>query len=212
MTKTVFLYGDSIIWGLNGQVGARHERADRVDTIVQKLLGDDVEVIAEGLRGRTMFGENGFFPKRDGLAQFGPILASHLPVDVIFIMLGVNDLNTKTRHDPADIAAALDAYEDETRFWCEFMKLPMPKFCVISPTPIDENGFSELQQNIFGDAGNGIRAITEQLRLKAEQKDWSFLEGTSIAQPINTDGIHLDGEQSKKLGQAIAAEASRLVS
>ena len=211
MTKTVLLYGDSIFWGLNGTTRARHEKADRINSVIQAELGNEVEIISEGHRGRTLFGENGFFPQRDGLAQFGPIFASHLPIDVVVIMLGVNDLNTKTDHSPEELGAALKDYEAEAKIWCDFMQYTLPKFVIISPLDILEETFTDFQREIFEGAAAKIDTVAKTLQQSATERGWSYLDPRSVARPINSDGIHLDVSESRKLALAMTRQLSDLL-
>src|SRR5689334_11654512 len=91
--KTILIYGDSFTFAkIPG--GLRYDCETRFTGVLQKELGKDYEVIEEGLRGRTVSGENSFFPYRNGLEQFGPIIGSHLPLDLLVLFLGTNDLNS----------------------------------------------------------------------------------------------------------------------
>ncbi|MDO8335305.1 MAG: GDSL-type esterase/lipase family protein [Candidatus Saccharibacteria bacterium] len=201
--KTVLLYGDSFYWGIYATTGKRHQRQDRVDVVCQQELGDDFEVINEGLRGRTMFGENGAFPERDGLTQFGPIFASQLPIDIVVIMLGTNDINTATNHDVKEIAASLDSYKEKMKYWCEFMKFDVPKVVVLAPPHINE---SELVvfRDLFGGADQYIDPLAAELETKAVSLGWSFLDLRPVVSSSGMDGLHLDPQQSVILGQKIA--------
>jgi lysophospholipase L1-like esterase len=201
--KTVLLYGDSFFWGVDGVRADRQERDDRIGVICQKLLQDRFDVVTEGLRGRTMFGENVYFPERDGLAQFGPIFASHLPIDVVVIMLGSNDLNSKTRHSPKDIADALDAYVEKMKFWCDFMKYNLPKMLVVSPPHIDESSLTVFKE-IFAGSASYIDELSDKLQEKASQNGFAFLDARNIVESIDTDGIHIDAVNNKKLATAIS--------
>ena len=54
MPRTIVCFGDSNTWGyVPGSDGARHPREARWPSRLQRLLGDEWEVIAEGLNGRT---------------------------------------------------------------------------------------------------------------------------------------------------------------
>lgn len=71
--KQIMVYGDSYVFGkIPG--GLRYDAATRFTGVMQSYLGDGYEIIEEGLRGRTLSGENGFFPRRDGLSQFDGII------------------------------------------------------------------------------------------------------------------------------------------
>ena len=51
--KTVLCYGNSLTWGYDAESLVRHALADRWPSVLQAALGDGVDVIAEGLNGRT---------------------------------------------------------------------------------------------------------------------------------------------------------------
>lgn len=197
------MYGDSFFWGVNAGSGGRHEYENRVGVVVQKELGADFDVVTEGLRGRTMFGENGWFPERDGLVQFGPIFASHLPLDVVVIMLGTNDLNSKTQHHPSEIAQAVNTYKEKMKFWCDFMKFAIPKLVIIAPPAIDEDGLSAFGE-IFEGSASEVSNLSHFLKEYAAQYGDAFFDAADVVISRGTDGIHLDVGENKKLGQKIA--------
>ena len=201
--KNVLLYGDSFFWGVNAQIAGRHDFADRIGTICQTKLGAAYNVVTEGLRGRTMYGENGWFPERDGLAQFGPIFASHLPLDVVVIMLGTNDLNTKTKHDATSIALALDQYKEKMKFWCEFMKYDVPELILISPPEISAAELTVFK-DLFEGSAKKIGELKQALRNYASQHGHTFLDAAEVVKSYGQDGIHLSAEENKKLAQAIS--------
>ena len=67
--------------------------ADRRWTgVLQGLLGDEFEVIEEGLNGRTTDVDYEDCPGCNGRLYFVPCLLSHRPLDVVVVMLGGNDL------------------------------------------------------------------------------------------------------------------------
>lgn len=202
MDKTVLLYGDSIFWGVDASSGYRHEIENRVDTAVRQVLGADVEVITEGLRGRTMFGENGRFPERDGLAQFGPIFASHLPIDIVVIMLGTNDLNDPTRHSADDIAGALKRYQEKMHYWADFMGYAHPKIVVVSPPDVEQESLRKFAE-IFAGSAELVGPTVDALRSVSEENGYTFVDSRQVARSTGTDGIHLSAGESVKLGYAI---------
>jgi len=92
--KTVVCFGDSNTWGyVAGSDGERYPREVRWPNRLQELLGDDWEVIAEGLNGRTATFERPDSEGRNGLPYLLPCLHSHAPVDAVVIFLGTNDVN-----------------------------------------------------------------------------------------------------------------------
>jgi lysophospholipase L1-like esterase len=92
--KTLVCFGDSNTWGyVPGSEGERFPRDVRWPTQLQHLLGDEWEVIAEGLNGRTAAIERPDSEGRNGLPYLLPCLHSHAPVDLVVIFLGTNDVN-----------------------------------------------------------------------------------------------------------------------
>jgi lysophospholipase L1-like esterase len=92
--KTLLCFGDSNTWGfVPGSGGDRLPRDERWPVRLQAALGDEWEVIAEGLNGRTATIERPDSEGRNGLPYLLPCLHSHAPVDLVVIFLGTNDVN-----------------------------------------------------------------------------------------------------------------------
>ena len=92
--KTLVCFGDSNTWGyVPGSNGERFPREQRWPVVLQGLLGDGWEVIAEGLNGRTATIERPDSEGRNGLPYLLPCLHSHAPLDVVVLYLGTNDVN-----------------------------------------------------------------------------------------------------------------------
>jgi lysophospholipase L1-like esterase len=92
--KTVVCFGDSNTWGyVPGSNGQRFPRETRWPARLQAALGEEWEVIAEGLSGRTATIDRPDSEGRNGLPYLLPCLLSHAPVDLVVIFLGTNDVN-----------------------------------------------------------------------------------------------------------------------
>ena len=96
--KTIVCYGDSNTFGTNpaftGEINSsfRWGKEVRWTGKLQKLLGEEYNVIEEGLGGRTTAWEDQATAGRNGLAGIFPVLQTHEPIDLVIIMLGTNDL------------------------------------------------------------------------------------------------------------------------
>src|SRR5437870_2517157 len=112
--NTVLCYGDSNTHGSKPDKSGRYAINERWTGILQQLLGNDYYVIEEGLGGRTTdlehFSPNK--PNRNGLEYFKPCIDSHMPLDVVIIMLGTNDLKTIYNRTAQDVANALKQYPE----------------------------------------------------------------------------------------------------
>lgn len=210
--KRVFLYGDSFVFG---KVGGKNERFDftqRFSGVLQKIIGSNYEIIEEGLRARTLSGENGFFEQRDGLEQFGPILGSHLPLDVIVIMLGTNDFNSKSSKSLKDIQTDLQNYDIKIKEWCEFLEVSIPKVLLISPPKIKPEFFDDGQKTIFGkEASRYVAQLPDTYNTEAHRHGWSFFDANTFCQAGEADGVHLDIANNLQIAKAMSLKIKDLV-
>ena len=99
--KTVLCYGDSLTWGYNAVGPGRHPLEDRWPSVLQAELGAGVQVIAEGLNGRTTaFDDNLAGEDRNGARTLPTLLGTHSPIDVVVTMLGSNDMKPWIHGNP----------------------------------------------------------------------------------------------------------------
>ena len=107
----IVAYGDSITWGFVPNANppsTRFAPEDQWPGTLQKELGDNYQVIPEGLNGRTTDardpGASISGAQLDGSAYLPACLNSHLPLDLVIIMLGTNDLKPVFNRTPMRIA------------------------------------------------------------------------------------------------------------
>src|SRR3984957_1368333 len=107
----IVAYGDSITYGWVPNANppsSRYDFDDRWPGALQNALGSNYQVIEEGLDGRTTDAPDPGSPitgaQLDGSAYLQACLASHLPVDLVIIMLGTNDLKPVFDRTPLRIA------------------------------------------------------------------------------------------------------------
>ena len=93
--KTVLCYGDSLTWGYVPDGSGRHALGDRWPQILQAELGGSVNVVADGLNGRTTAFDDhlsGF--ERNAAKTLTTALGTHFPLDLVIVMLGTNDMKS----------------------------------------------------------------------------------------------------------------------
>ena len=108
----ILCYGDSNTWGfvpVAEPPSTRYAVAERWPRVMAAALETGCELIEEGLNGRTTDVADPTNPQiggagLDGLAYLPACLASHLPLDVVVIMLGTNDLKAMFARSAARIA------------------------------------------------------------------------------------------------------------
>lgn len=132
--RTVVCFGDSNTWGyVPGSNGERHPREARWPVQLQRLLGEEWEVIAEGLSGRTATIDRPDSEGRNGLPYLLPCLLSHAPVDVVVIFLGTNDVNFVAEDRVARCVARL----------VEIVRRCDARPLVVCPAPFDGHHLEE---------------------------------------------------------------------
>ncbi|MBR0402477.1 MAG: hypothetical protein IJH73_08230, partial [Lachnospiraceae bacterium] len=113
MLKNILCFGDSNTYGFSpdwvkGNFG-RHDRSVRWTGRLQELLGDEYRIIEEGLSGRPTVFADPTMADMSGLPYFRPCLKSHMPLDLVIIMLGTNDMKHRFNMLPVDIAKEAEA-------------------------------------------------------------------------------------------------------
>lgn len=201
--KRILIYGDSFTFGKIPGAG-RYKVTERFTGILQTKLGQDYEIIEEGLRGRTLSGENKFFKFRNGEIQFGPILGSHLPIDLLVILLGTNDCNSGCDKTETDFSNAINEYKNQIKFWTEQLGFEPPKVLLLAPPLIEEKFSYALFNDLFKGAKEKSSKLGNIFDKIAEENGFKYFDTSKIVKPSEVDGIHLDQENNKILGQELA--------
>src|SRR3989338_9392879 len=105
-SKTIVCYGDSNTWGRVPKAG-RYPRSVRWTGFLQNLLGENYEVVSEGVGGRTFVVIDPENPWRAVITHLKSILRNNLSIDLMIVMLGTNDLKDKFNLEAEDIAKHL---------------------------------------------------------------------------------------------------------
>lgn len=97
----ILIYGDSNVWGDKGfgQDGAllgRYAAKQQWPNILQRLLGDEYDIIQAGLCGRTAGEYAGQAPYLSGKIGYEIALREASPVSGVIIALGVNDAQNES--------------------------------------------------------------------------------------------------------------------
>jgi lysophospholipase L1-like esterase len=211
-TRTILCYGDSNTHGTVPATGPFDRRRFPEDVrwpgMLRAALGDGWTVIEEGLPGRTTVHDDPLEGvHKNGLSHLRACLESHRPVDVLVIMLGTNDLKTRFSVPPGDIARGVGRL-CETALACEAgPSSGAPKLVVVAPVPIIEAG--HLGEMFGGGAAKSERLapLYEEL---AAQLGAAFLDAGTIARVSPIDGVHLEADQHRALGEALAQVVAKL--
>jgi lysophospholipase L1-like esterase len=212
--KTILCFGDSNTWGMvpmTSQTDSdRHPWSDRWPSVLQERLGPSFQVIAEGLNGRTtVFDDPIDGAHKNGRRYLPPCLETHAPLDAVIIMLGTNDLQSRFGLAPHDIAAGAGQLVRMVSFDVRGQNSVQPEVLLVSPPRI---GPLRLFADDFAGATEKSAELARHYRATADMLGCRFLDAAVHVQASATDGIHLDADAQRALGNAIAAEVLEMLS
>jgi len=206
--KTILCYGDSNTWGAKPlpklDIVERFGPHERWTGVLQRELGKDFEVIAEGCNGRTTVWDDPIEGYKNGKEYLIPCLDSHQPLDLVIIMLGTNDLKARFSVMPADIAQAAGVLVDIVqRHPVQVTGAQQPQVLLIAPPPLRAELPDFFEDMLAGGYEKSLK-FSERFQSVARQLDCSFLDASKFIKSSKIDGIHFDQTEHEKLGTAVA--------
>jgi len=118
------------------------------------------------------------------------------------IMLGTNDLKARFAVGPTDIAIAVETLVLSGRGFCTATGRPVPRTLLLAPPPLTEVDGLEEQ---FAGGVEKSRRLAPVLRATAERLGVDFLDAGEHVRTSAVDGVHLDPDAHRVLGEAVAA-------
>jgi lysophospholipase L1-like esterase len=199
--KTILCYGDSNTWGMEPGTGVRFARDVRWPGVMREALADGYEVIEEGLGGRTTVFDDPLDDSKNGKTYLVPCLASHQPLDLIVIMLGTNDVQSRFSASAREIAWGMEALVGIAMRYAPVLIIAP---AVIVPVPKDE-------REAYAGAIEKTQALPAFYAEVAELYGCAFLDASQVIVSSTIDGIHLDADQHQKLGTMVAKKVREIV-
>ncbi len=205
-TRTVLCFGDSNTYGAVptlARVGRHRFAPDRRwPGILRKQLGPGWQVVEEGHPSRTTLRDDPIEGShKNGLRGLPIVLESHMPLDLVILMLGTNDLKLRFAASPADIADSIEVLAKAVMSSECGPAGSAPAVMIIAPPPMQEVDW--LGEMFVGGAAKsgefGARFGEVARRCGA-----TFLDAGAIVESSTVDGIHLESDSHRALGSAIA--------
>ena len=214
--KNILCYGDSLTWGwipvLEGAPTYRYDRNTRWSGVMANTLGDNYHVIEEGLSGRTTSVDDPGDPRLNGSAYLPTALASHLPLDLVVVMLGTNDTKSFFRRTPHEIANGMAKLTGQilTSAYGVGTPYPAPRVLIVAPPPLGDLPHPWFQDMFEGGHEKTVE-LARQYEALADFMNVDYLNAGDFISTDGCDGIHFDEENNKVLGKAIAAKVSDIL-
>ena len=209
--KSILVYGDSLVWGRNAINRNRHEYEDRWPNVLGASL-ENVKVWEAGLGGRTTDLDFPGRPGRNGLEHLPVALLQAAPLDLVILALGTNDLFAEAGRKPQDTVNAMRSLVKVTKDLptAQGSSVPNtspPRVMIVAPPnclplpSVTGEGFPELDKL--------TRWLPELAKLYGElaiEQNTYFVDAAQLCEADPVDGLHLDVENTRKLGVGIAKE------
>lgn len=201
---TVLCYGDSNTYGRDPVTKKRLASEVRWPGVLRNALGEEYYVIEEGLNGRTTVWDDPVRPgihKRNGSLYLLPCLESHAPLDLFVLMLGTNDLKARHALTPYDIAESIGHLIEITqKSSCGPDGAP-PEILLMAPPPL--GALSEYAETFAGGVDKSKRLGSYYMKV-AQSYGTRFFDTSTVIRTSKLDGLHIDPEEHRVLGEAVA--------
>lgn len=196
----VLCYGDSNTWGYtSGSDHQRYGESERWTKILAQKLGNNFEIIEEGLNSRTLI-SNDERPGKEGKNGYEyliPCLDTHDPIDLVIIMLGTNELKKAYNRSAEEIGKLFEKYFVKTILNRKSqISNTYPKLLIIAP-PLVSNDCSE----IYEDAPEKSLKINKIYQKIAQDNDCFFVDNMELK--VGIDGVHLTKESHELLAEKV---------
>lgn len=212
----IMCFGDSLTWGwVPVEGGAPSERypADvRWTGVLRAELGAGHVIVEEGLSARAAAGDP-TDPRLSAATYLPSALATHLPLDLVIMMLGTNDTKAYLHREPVDIGAAMSVLVGQVLGSAGGVGTgyPAPQLLLVSPPPLAEHPDPWFAEIFAG----GREKTLEFARIYAGLADFTkinFFDAGSVISTDGIDGIHFTAENNRDLGRALADQVRRILS
>lgn len=213
--RHILCFGDSLTWGWKpveeGTPTTRYAFHKRWTGIMAETLGEGWRIIEEGLSARTTSIVDPNDPRLDGSAYLPAALASHMPLDLVIIMLGTNDTKNAYKRTPHEIALGMAKLEAQVAKSAGGVgtAYPAPATLIVAPPPLGAmSGWLAAQ---FDGAHEKARALPAQYEALARARNACFLNAGKHLTTDGSDGVHFTAENNRVLGRAMAAKVREIL-
>jgi len=207
--RTVLCFGDSNTYGAVPTLAraGRHRYAPdrRWPGIMRRQLGVGWDVIEEGHPSRTTLRDDPIEGgHKNGLRALPICLESHMPLDLVIVMLGTNDLKHRFSATPSDIAESIEVLVDAIKASEAGPAGGEPAVIVVAPAPMQEVDW--LAEMFLGGAAKSLR-LPGLIRDVAKRTGSGFVDAGAFVESSAVDGIHFDSDAHRILGLELAKAA-----
>mgnify|MGYP002713114908 CR=1 FL=1 len=203
--EQILVYSDSLTWGIIPNTRQRLSFDKRWPGVMEKSLKDtglDIRVIENCLNGRRTVWDDPFKDGRNGSLGLSQVIEMHSPLKLVILMLGTNDFQCTHENNAWMSAQGTARLINIIRQAPVEPGMPIPHILLVSPPKIIEPRGPIA--NKFRDAEKRNSGLASELANIAREYSTGFFDSSSVTTASLVDGIHLDEDQHRILGRAIA--------
>ena len=175
------------------------------------MLGNNFEIIEEGLNSRTLI-SNDTRPGKEGKNGYEyliPCLDTHDPINLVVLMLGTNELKNVYNKEAEEIGKMLEEYFVKTILNRKSqLKESYPKLLIVAPPIVNENQEYCKAQNKYLGAMEKSKRLNNIYKEIAERYNCYFLSNEGLETGI--DGVHLNKESHRKLAERLEEKITQI--
>lgn len=206
--KRILCFGDSNTYGYKPDGSGRFDENIRWTSRVGRRLGENYQIIEEGLCGRTTIFEDALRTGRRGVDMVGTLVESHNPIDVFVVMLGTNDCKTRYNATGGIIAKGLEQVIEQASLKASKKMEVLVVSPILLGRGVGEKGYDiEFDQNSEQESTE----LAREYEKIARENGFHFLDASKYAEPSIADREHLDEIGHEKLADAIYDKLNEIV-
>ena len=206
---TIVCFGDSNTWGcppfdVIALPPTRYPKLVRWTKVMERELGDDVDVVEEGLSGRTTVYDDAIEgAHKNGMRTLPAVIETNVPLELLIIMLGTNDFKIQFGATAFNSARGVLSLIQQVRGMYALAE-QAPEILVVTPPMVSERA----EKAFWGDAVKRSEGHAYYLAQVAERTGCFHFDANEVAS-VAGDGVHLDEKGHLALGRALAKKCAR---
>lgn len=210
--KQILVYADSLSWGIIPDTRKRFDFDTRWPGVMEMELarmGVAARVIEDCLNGRRTVWVDPYKPGRNGLEGVAQRIEVNSPLALVIVLLGTNDFQSMHQLIAWHSAEGLRALVTAIRHAPIEPGMPVPPILLVAP-PAMRRAKGVIAGKFAGAESRAAGHASEVARVAGEM-NCPYFDAGSVTTTSQVDGVHLDAEQHRDLGEALAHKVSSLL-
>jgi lysophospholipase L1-like esterase len=210
--KHILCYGDSNTYGFDGRLipktgeRRRYDETVRWTWLLKKILGQDYDVIEEGMNGRTTVFDDPTEGGRNGFKSLEVIFQSHQPLDLVVIMLGTNDLKDQFSAAPLVISKGMERLVILLKEMIAGSFNPDAKILIVAPPDVSCSANGVFYYDFSERSVEKGKRLPNFYRQIAERYNCLFADAGTWVKMDSSDGTHLNPDGHSVFARKLAEE------